>query len=74
MLKKDIAAARQSFEKALALAPKALDSLDGLIAIELGAGRGAAARALADKRLAEDPKSPSVLHLAEEQGLAEDHG
>jgi putative PEP-CTERM system TPR-repeat lipoprotein len=64
VLKKDLGAARQSFERARALDDKAFEPVDGLIAVELAAGRRAAAIALAEGRLAEDPGSAMYLQLA----------
>jgi Tfp pilus assembly protein PilF len=62
--KKNHAAARRHFERSLALQPDALEPLDGLIALDLAAGRAAAARARIDEQLARRPRSSALLILA----------
>src|SRR5262249_37947572 len=64
MLKKEMSAARQAFERARALDAKAVGPRDGLIAVEPAAGRRAAAIALAEGRLAHDPEDAVSLQLA----------
>jgi tetratricopeptide (TPR) repeat protein len=61
--RKDLAAARQAFERAMALDPASVDALGGLIALDLAAGNFANATARVEARLTTDQK-PALLLLA----------
>jgi putative PEP-CTERM system TPR-repeat lipoprotein len=56
--------ARAYFDRALTLQPDAIEPLDGLIALDLASGQGAAARARIDAQLRARPKSAGLLMLA----------
>lgn len=58
------AAARTHFERALVIQPDAIEPLDHLVALDLGSGRTAAARARVDAHLARMPRHVGLLMLA----------
>jgi putative PEP-CTERM system TPR-repeat lipoprotein len=61
--RKEVAAARQSFERALALNPDAVEPLDALVTLDLRAGDIGHARGLIEQRLAKRPKDSALLVL-----------
>lgn len=64
LLGNDAAAARRSFDRALALEPRSLDALSGLVAVDLAQRRPAAAAARVDNYLEKMPNEPGLLMLA----------
>jgi predicted Zn-dependent protease len=64
LAKGDIAAARASFERALAKKPLMVDALRGLNVIDLQQNKGAAARSRAEKALAAAPEDHALQVLA----------
>lgn len=64
LAKKEGAAARREFDRALELDPASTEALRGRIASDLDDKNAAGARALIEKRLQQAPKQPDVLLLA----------
>ena len=64
VLKKDLAGARQAFDRALAREPRSLDALTGLVAIDLTEGRATEASTRVDTYLKTNPRNPGLLTLA----------
>jgi tetratricopeptide (TPR) repeat protein len=62
--RRDYAGARQSFERALTLNPGSVESLEGLVAAELGGKAKGDAVAVVDARVAQRPRDASMLLLA----------
>jgi tetratricopeptide (TPR) repeat protein len=62
--KKDYAASRVAYNRALALSPKSMEALSGLVALDLIEKKGADARARVERRLEEEPNNVDVLVLA----------
>ncbi len=62
--RRDFAGARSAFERAYALDPESLESLAGLIAMELQARNVAGAKALVENRLGAGAPTPQLLLLA----------
>ena len=58
------AAARKSFDTALALAPDGFEGIRGRVLLDLLEGKSAAARDLIDRQLAKSPNSPPALLLS----------
>ena len=72
-VRKDAAAARQAYSRALSTNPRAYQALAGLLATELQGKNLAAARALIEKQLAQMPNDPRVnLMAAETYGVLGD--
>jgi len=63
VLKKDLASARNYFERALVLDPADLDAISGLVGLDLAAGRTQAARQRAEAALEKAPKQAAALLL-----------
>jgi tetratricopeptide (TPR) repeat protein len=61
--KNELAAARESFDRALTLQPDALEALDSLVALDLRTGNIAKARAVLEPRLAQRPNDSALLVL-----------
>jgi putative PEP-CTERM system TPR-repeat lipoprotein len=64
LVKGDRAGARREFNRAHDLAPNAIESLRGRIAMEMGDNNAAKARSLVEGQLARTPNSPAALLLA----------
>jgi putative PEP-CTERM system TPR-repeat lipoprotein len=64
LAKKDLAGARQSFEKALTEDARSVDALAGLVAVDFASGRPKDAVARVEARLAQAPSDAEVLVLA----------
>jgi tetratricopeptide (TPR) repeat protein len=64
LLRKNDAAARQSFERALKLDPTSSEALAGLVSLDVGQGRVADAKSRIDAALAKAASNPVVLVLA----------
>jgi len=62
--KKDYAASRVAYNRALEISPKSNEVLAGLVALDLIEKKGADARARVERRLAEEPNNVDVLILA----------
>ena len=74
-LKKDDAAARQAYSRALAADPRAYQALAGLLNAEMKGKNFGAARALIEKQLAQNPNDPNLnLMAAQTYGLLGDAG
>ena len=72
-LKKDDAAARQAYSRALTADPRAYGALAGLLNAEMKGKNFGAARALIEKQLAQNPNDPSLnLMAAKTYGLLGD--
>jgi tetratricopeptide (TPR) repeat protein len=73
MLKKDDAAARQAYNRALTADPRSFQALAGLLTTELQSKNFGAARALIDKQLAQNPNDPNLnLMAAQTYGMLGD--
>jgi len=62
--KADQRGARRAFERALELAPKNAEALQGLVGLDVATNRHAEARVRVESRLAENPRDPELLFLA----------
>jgi putative PEP-CTERM system TPR-repeat lipoprotein len=62
--KRDPAGARRHFDRARELDSKSIDSLSGLVALDIAAKNAASARQRVDAALSESPRDPAVLMLA----------
>jgi tetratricopeptide (TPR) repeat protein len=64
LVRQNRAAARQSFDFALALDPASVPAVRGRVYLDLLEGRGDQARQLVEKRLEQSPNNPQLLLLA----------
>jgi tetratricopeptide (TPR) repeat protein len=62
--RKDPAAARRSFERALSLDPKSFDGFRGMVALDLLEGHPERVRTVIDERLKATPNNPALLALS----------
>jgi tetratricopeptide (TPR) repeat protein len=70
----DVAGARAAFTRAMALSPKAIEPLAGLMTVEARDGRTREVRRLASARLSSDPDNPKVMVLAARAAALEKDG
>jgi tetratricopeptide (TPR) repeat protein len=64
LVRRDLASAKKSFDRALELDPNDFDAFRGLIGVDLANKRYDEARAKVEGRVAMEPKNPAVLLLA----------
>jgi tetratricopeptide (TPR) repeat protein len=64
MARKDPAAARAAFERALQLDDNTMEAFAGLVRLDIEGGRVAVARARLDAQVAKEPPNPAALEIA----------